>query len=120
MSGWIPVTRELPDDDREVLVSVRDIDRPVVAYYGEIINPMTGHEEFSGWLDAEDPEHVAYADGEVTAWMELPEPFEATCRTCAYCAPADNVYVCANLDSDKVGETWVDNCCEKWSDNGKG
>ncbi len=73
---WIPVMRELPDDDRYVLVSIRDFERPVVAYYGSYVNPMTGHEEYSGWLDAEEPECGTYSEGEVTAWMELPEPYE--------------------------------------------
>lgn len=120
MSEWIPVTRELPDDDRYVLVSIRDFERPLVAYHGSFVNPMTGHEEYSGWLDAEDPEHVAYAGGEVTAWMELPEPYKPRCWDCVHCALGGDMLVCTNLDSDKVGETWADNTCERWNDNGKG
>ncbi len=113
MSEWIPVTRELPDDDREVLVSVKGVGRPVVAYYGEIINPITGHEEYSGWIVDTHPE------GDVTAWMELPEPYKPRCWDCVHCA-LDGDLVCTNLDSDKVGETWADNSCERWSDHGKG
>ncbi len=119
MSGWIPVTRELPDDDRDVLVSVMGIDRPLMAYYGEFINPMTGREEYSWWLYTECRDEIPQRIAEVTAWMELPEPYKPRCWDCVHCALGGDLLVCTNLDSDKVGETWADNCCERWNDHGE-
>ena len=64
MHEWISVTKELPDDDRYVLVTAKDVRIPFNARHVE----EHGREL---WLDEEDDEW-----GNIIAWMELPERYE--------------------------------------------
>jgi hypothetical protein len=64
MHEWIPVTKELPDDDRYVLVTADDVRIPFNARHVE----EHGREL---WLDEEDDEW-----DNIIAWMELPERYE--------------------------------------------
>lgn len=64
MHEWIPVTKELPDDDRYVLVTADDVRIPFNARHVE----EHGREM---WLDEED-----YELDNIIAWMELPERYE--------------------------------------------
>jgi hypothetical protein len=63
---WIPVSEELPEDDRRVLISLW-------SYHSSVD---------IGWYDYEDKcwssEFVnAYDEGDVKAWMPLPEPYKS-------------------------------------------
>lgn len=115
MSGWIPVTRELPEVGRQVLASCRYKDAPVIACRETCSSISPLPEVYTLWV-----EPVSGMVIDVVAWMELPEPYKPRCWDCVHCALGGDVLVCTNLDSDEVGETWADNSCERWNDHGKG
>ena len=81
-NNWIPVDERLPDEDKEVLVTVyfhglkqthqtgwNDHIRP--SYYVETASQIGGN-----WSSVSDEYKVARNRHEVIAWMPLPEPWK--------------------------------------------
>lgn len=70
MSKWIPCSNKLPDEDENVLVTVRG-----VIGNGNIILEdaiLLGAYYDDGWYICEFPD---WTHPHVTAWMPLPEPY---------------------------------------------
>lgn len=73
---WIPVTEGLPDDDRDVLISVITERLPIIGCSYTFVHRLDlTHDgtQYTAWTDGEG---YKFMDGEVTAWMELPEKYE--------------------------------------------
>ena len=75
---WIPVTERLPEEYCECLVTYRTVD---MQEFMDILEYEPSYEfdyekgRFKGeWLFAADDER--FTDGEVLAWMPLPEPYK--------------------------------------------
>ena len=75
---WIPVTERLPEEYCECLVTYRIVD---MQEFMDILEYEPSYEfdyekgRFKGeWLFAADDER--FTDGEVLAWMPLPEPYK--------------------------------------------
>lgn len=71
--GWIPVEEELPELEKDVLISI-ECAFPEKTY--EVFKASRTKDGRSGraywWI----PEFGTVPDTEVTAWMELPEPYK--------------------------------------------
>lgn len=74
MSEWIPVTKELPDDDRMVLISTKSERFPEIGYMDVFRSRIDYRKQYSAWVSCEGRHELP--DGEVTAWMELPPKYE--------------------------------------------
>lgn len=70
---WIPVTEELPDDDRDVLISVKSERFPTIGYLDTFRSRMDDRKQYTAWTDGRG---FIFRDEEVTAWMELPDKYE--------------------------------------------
>lgn len=70
---WIPVTEDLPDSDRDVLIAVKGRWAPEIGYMITVHKPSDFHKEYGVWK-ACDRDYV-FDDGEVVAWMELPPKY---------------------------------------------
>ena len=77
-SDWIPVTERLPEEYCECLATYRTVD---MQEFMDILEYEPSYEfdyekgRFKGeWLFATDDER--FTDGEVIAWMPLPEPYK--------------------------------------------
>lgn len=62
---WIPVSERLPDDDRDVLVTVKTAKETFVSMDYYVTLPVV---KFTGWICSGKGEQVI-------AWAELPEPY---------------------------------------------
>jgi hypothetical protein len=62
---WISVTERLPDDDRDVLVTVKTAKETFVSMDSYMTLPAIN---FTGWIDSSKSEQII-------AWAELPEPY---------------------------------------------
>lgn len=63
---WIPVTERLPDDDRDVLVTVKTAKETFVSMDSYVTTPFA---KLTGWAFSSKGEQII-------AWAELPEPYE--------------------------------------------
>lgn len=62
---WIPVTERLPDNDRDVLVTVKTAEETFVSIDSYVTLPSV---KFTGWIDSSKSEQII-------AWAELPKPY---------------------------------------------
>ena len=63
---WIPVKERLPDDDREVLVTVKSKKETFVSMDSYMTLPFVN---FAGWICSSKGEQII-------AWAELPKVYE--------------------------------------------
>ncbi len=68
LTGWIPVTEQLPDDDRYILLSFENFSVPLVGRYEK-------DEKGGAFYVGDDDESCISQDIVVNAWMPLPEPY---------------------------------------------
>lgn len=78
MSEWIPVSKVLPEDGKDVLVSDRYGSVDIMHRYSGK-DPYSG-KNFSGWDDRKDwclsDEGAKDSSFAITAWMPPPDPYE--------------------------------------------
>ena len=74
MSEWIPVTESLPDDDRNVLITVKGQAIPEIGYIDVFRGHIDDRKQYCAWVACD--RGYVFPDGEVVAWMELPPKYE--------------------------------------------
>ena len=62
---WTPVSEKLPENIKTVLVTIKELEQPILGWYGNKF----------GWRIVM-PEFVNIKDYTVIAWMPLPEPYK--------------------------------------------
>lgn len=62
---WIPISEKLPENIKTVLVTIKELEQPILGWYGNKF----------GWRIVM-PEFVNIKDFTVIAWMPLPEPYK--------------------------------------------
>lgn len=78
--GWIPVTKMLPDDDTDVLITYRYKDGEGDTSHTKIDITSYGYAYFGGnkynYKEWREPFNFFHANYEVVAWMKLPTAYE--------------------------------------------
>lgn len=78
---WIPVSKRLPEEDKEVLITYKgkgdELDKPYsnidITNYGQM---YFGGNKVGNYKHWRSPFQYFYDNYEVTAWMPLPEPYQ--------------------------------------------
>lgn len=119
LTGWIPVTEQLPEDDINPITQDAYV-YPVTVEIGNVrdvryFSFCNGH-----WYNC-GPNPM---DNVVLAWMSRPEPFNLTkkekcgnCGNCVWHIPCSGDWICSCEDSEAYGqETEYTDACNEFHD----
>lgn len=72
--GWIPVEKELPENEGKYLVTFRETETVGLIGYGNCKRNVLGKPIGFGWYDRATATY--FSDDAVIAWRALPEPYQ--------------------------------------------